>query len=364
MRLGYQHSTHYESSNRTQQFTVKTQNDLSLTLEYEHNGRVIHINKGTNKNQEDGQDSGFVLCSACNRWLFGENRIEDHIDSESNSYCPKNAKEEDIIRGIILFTVGTHDVATLKIPPPKNLEQSKTEAYYLTLKEALLQGLQIAFNLDESEVDGFITKEQTDNSKHDIILYETAEGGTGVIKAMTTTPGFTSTIDKAIELLHEHDPQVGCTKACYECLLNYYNQQEHAKLDRQLILPTLRQLETATATHIPPANQLQKLDDLLKACDSELERTVLKKIVDEGLPLPDEAQHIVYDKDVRIAKPGFFYKQQNIALFVDGPPHDEDYTKKDDAEKRKKIRALGYRVFTVHHSDIEQGIANLGQALE
>jgi ATP-dependent helicase YprA (DUF1998 family)/ribosomal protein L37AE/L43A len=362
MRLGYQHSTHYESSTKAQQFTVKTQNDLSLVLAYEHNGRIIHINKGTNKNQEDGQDAGFVLCSACNRWLFGENRIEDHIDSESNSHCPKNAKEEDIIRGIILFTVGTHDVATLKFPPLKNLEQSKIEAYYLTLKEALLQGLQIAFNLDESEVDGFITKEKNDNSKYDIILYETAEGGTGAIKALTTTPGFTNTIEKAIELLHEHDPQAGCTKACYECLLNYYNQQEHGKLDRHLILPTLKQLETATATHLPPANQQQKLDDLLKSCDSELERTVLKKIADEGLPLPDEAQHIVYDKDVRIAKPDFYYKQQNIALFVDGPPHDEDHVKRDDAEKRKKLKALGYRVYTIHHANIKEGIAKLASA--
>ncbi len=362
LRLGYQSSTHYEASDKTQQFAISTKDDLQLLVQYEHNGRIIHLNKGTNKNQEDGQDAGFVLCSACNRWLFGENKIDDHIDSESNSHCPKNAKEEDIIRGIILFTVGTHDVATIKIPPPKKLEESKTEAYYLTLKEALLQGLQIAFNLDESEVDGFITKEQNDNRKCDIILYEIAEGGTGAIKALTTTSGFTSTIDKAIELLHEHDLQVGCTKACYECLLNYYNQQEHGKLDRHLILSTLKQLETATVTHIPPANQQQKLDDLLKSCDSELERTVLRKIVEKGLLLPDEAQHIIYDKDVRIAKPDFYYRQQNIALFVDGPPHDEDYVKREDAEKRRKLKALGYRIYAIHHANIGEGIAKLTNA--
>jgi very-short-patch-repair endonuclease len=129
-------------------------------------------------------------------------------------------------------------------------------------------------------------------------------------------------------------------------------------------LPTLRQLESIKITHNPPANQQQKLEKLLAACDSELERTVLQKIADEGLPLPDEAQHIIYDKDVRIAKPDFYYKQQSIALFVDGPAHDQDYTKRDDEEKRKKIRALGYRVFTITYSDIEQGIATLRQGLE
>ena len=115
--------------------------------------------------------------------------------------------------------------------------------------------------------------------------------------------------------------------------------------------------------YTPPANQQQKLDDLLQACDSELERTVLRKIADEGLPLPDEAQHIIYDKDVRIAKPDFYYKQQNIALFVDGPVHDQDYSKRDDEEKRKKMRALGYRVFAVHHLDVESGITKLREAL-
>src|SRR5208283_4487697 len=111
-------------------------------------------------------------------------------------------------------------------------------------------------------------------------------------------------------------------------------QREHEKLDRNLILPTLRQLETAKTELVPPVDRKQRLEGLLKVCDSELERTVLQRIADKGLPLPDEAQHIIYDKDIRMAKPDFYYKQQNIALFVDGPPHDEDYVKKEDDEKR------------------------------
>ena len=97
-------------------------------------------------------------------------------------------------------------MATLKVPPPKNLTQDQIQAYYLTLQEALLQGMQIALNLDESEIDGFITQEITDPSRYDIILNETAGGGTGAIKALTTTAGFTNIIGKARELLHEHDP--------------------------------------------------------------------------------------------------------------------------------------------------------------
>ncbi|MCJ7430178.1 DEAD/DEAH box helicase [Candidatus Bathyarchaeota archaeon] len=362
MRLGYQSSTHYEAGDQTQEYTVTSENDLSLIIQYEHNGRIIHINKGTNRNQEDGQDAGFVLCSACNRWLFGEDRIDQHIDPESNSHCPKNAQKDDIIHSIILFTVGTHDVATLKISPPKDLKQSQTEAYYLTLKEALLQGLQIALNLDESEVDGFVSKEQADPSKCDIILYETAEGGTGAIKALTTPQGLAGVVARARELLHENDPQAGCNKACYECLLNYYNQREHEKLDRNLVLPTLRKLESAQPTQVPAVNQEQKLAELLKTCESELERNVLKGIATEGLPLPDKGQQIIYDGDVRIAKPDFYYKKEKITVFVDGPAHDEDYVKKDDEEKRKKLKALGYRVYVIHHANLDEGFAKLRRA--
>jgi very-short-patch-repair endonuclease len=303
-----------------------------------------------------------VLCSACNRWLFGEDRIDQHIDPESNSHCPKNAQKDDIIHSIILFTVGTHDVATLRISPPKDLKQSQTEAYYLTLKEALLQGLQIALNLDESEVDGIISKEQADPSKCDIILYETAEGGTGAIKAPTTPQGFAGVVARARELLHDNDPKAGCNKACYECLLNYYNQREHEKLDRNLVLPTLRKLESAQATQVPPVNQEQKLAELLKTCESELERNVLKRIATEGLPLPDKGQQIIYDGDVRIAKPDFYYKEEKITVFVDGPAHDEDYVKKDGEEKRKKLKALGYRVYVIHHANLDEGFAKLRRA--
>jgi len=369
MRLGYQISTHYEASDNTEEYTITADSDLSLTIQYEHNGRIIHVNKGTNRkginrSEEDGQETGFVLCSACNRWLFGEDKIDQHVDPESNSHCPKNAQRDDIIQGVMLFTLGTHDVATLKIPPPKDLKQSQTEAYYLTLKEALLLGVQIALNLDESEVDGFISQEQTDPSKYDIILYETAEGGTGAIKALTTPQGLASAVTRARELLHENDPKAGCAKACYECLLNYYNQREHEKLDRNLILPTLRKLESTQTTQTPPANPEQKLTELLKTCESELERTVLRRIADEGLPLPDKGQQIIYDGDVRIAKPDFYYKKEKITLFVDGPSHDEDYVRRDDEEKRKKLKALGYRVYMIHHANVNEGIARLKKAFD
>ena len=65
-RLGYEISTHYELGPKIENFEVFGNKKLTLNLKYEHNGRIIHLNRGTKKNQRDGQERGFVLCSACN----------------------------------------------------------------------------------------------------------------------------------------------------------------------------------------------------------------------------------------------------------------------------------------------------------
>jgi superfamily II DNA or RNA helicase/uncharacterized CHY-type Zn-finger protein len=362
-RLGYRTSTHYEMGDNIQEFEVTAKDGFSFTIRYEHNGKLIHLNRGTRKNQEDGQEAGFVLCSACNRWLFGEERIEDHLAEEGRGRCPKNAKEEDIIRGIFLFAVGTHDVATLRIPFPEGLDESQLDAFYLTMKEALLHGMQIVLNLDESEVDGMVLSERVDPSKREIVLYETAEGGTGAITALTEPAKLEQIAARAREILHEQDPASGCTKACYECLLNFYNQREHEMLDRNLVLPIFRRLEKVKIRKSVSLGLGGRLEELLKACGSDFERSVLRKMFDSGVPLPDEAQRIIYDGDRRVAKPDFFYRGRNTAVFVDGPPHDRDYVKKDDEEKRTELRRLGYRVFVISYKNVEDGISRLKSSL-
>ena len=358
-RLGYNVSTHYEMGDDVHEYNVMGSRGLGFTLRYEHNGKLIHLNQGTRKNQEDGQESGFVLCSACNRWLFGEDRIEDHLAEEGRGKCPKNAKEEDIIRNVFLFTMGAHDVATIRIPVPEWLDHTRFEDFCLTFQESLLHGMELALNLDDSEVDGMVLREKADPSKIDIILYETAEGGTGAITALAEPAKFEQVIARARELLHEQDPGGGCLRACYECLLNFYNQRDHDRLDRNLVLPALQELERVQIQKKVSEAFGSRLDQLLQTCGSEFERSVLLKMVDAGIPLPDEGQHIVYDGDRRVAKPDFFYKRRNIVVFVDGAPHDKDYVMKDDEDKRTELRRLGYRIFAISYKSVERDIARL-----
>jgi superfamily II DNA/RNA helicase/ribosomal protein L37AE/L43A len=343
IRRGYNISHHYERGPRVKKYIVKADKS-SFRIIYEHNGKIIAINRGTRKIEEDGQHSGFVFCNACNEWLSGS-KIKSHVEGG----CFRNATEDDIIQEIYLFTRDNHDVVTLDIPVPDTVLPDQKEAFYLSVKEAILQGIQISLNVEENEVKGMIKPNPKEEDIYKIIIFEKAEGGTGVIKALTDEHRLKDVFTRAREILHEGEE--GCKKACYECLLSYYNQMEHELLDRHLALTFLDKYRSFKIELEPDGDNL---GELKKKCDSDFERVVLDKIVESGLPVPDKAQKILYDKKgVPIAKPDFFY-DPNIAVFVDGPVHEKEYMKEEDKKKRDKLRALGYTVISI--KDVSQVI--------
>jgi len=63
-RLGYDLSTHYEMGDRIEKYVITGGDGALMNVKYEHNGRLVHLNKGTKRNEEDGQENGFTLCSA------------------------------------------------------------------------------------------------------------------------------------------------------------------------------------------------------------------------------------------------------------------------------------------------------------
>jgi superfamily I DNA/RNA helicase len=78
-------------------------------------------------------------------------------------------------------------------------------------------------------------------------LYESAEGGAGVLRQLVDDPrAFSRVAREALQLCH-FDPDTGadqrrapssredCEAACYDCLMSYSNQREHDLLDRQKI---------------------------------------------------------------------------------------------------------------------------------
>jgi len=346
--FGYEITAHY-SPQIAKQVSVSMQKDdkTLLTLSYEHNGKITTINHGQRTKKGDQiKVQGFHYCSACHRWL-SETGLREHFEDDSNTKCRSNGKPEDIIRDAWIILEGTHDVIQIDVPKPEEIWD--IASYYTTLKEAFKQAIMRTFHLDENEIDAFTTQNPENEEQHRIVIYEVEEGGLGILNALIKNKLLLKAlIDKAIEVIHI-DPEThtetddACTKACYNCLLHFWNQREHNIIDRNQIIDTLKLLQTADA-------EVDLKDDqyslLISQCQSDFERNVLSELRNKGYRLPDEAQKIINEGDEIITVADFFYKP-NITVFVDGPDHEKDYVEHGDQRKRKRIKGLGYRVIEI-----------------
>jgi hypothetical protein len=360
MRLGYNVSEHYHRGPKVSLWNVAQGGNEILSLCYEHNGRILRVNEGTRKAEADNQENGFTLCTACNRWIFGEENVERHLDSNNKAYhCWRNAKEEDIIRNLTLYTESLHDVITLDCEPSEDIEPENYEGFYNTLAQAIIQGLQISMNIDVGEVTTFLLPRNEGRSS--ILLYESAEGGAGILDSLQQTGVMHDVVHRAREILHEFDSEEDqCERACYGCLCNYYNQSVHEILDRNLVLPFLARLGRSKV--VPEEQDGDRYEELLKLCKSDLERKVLRAIIGHKLPLPTEAQKTIYDKDEPVAQADFYYSKENLVVFVDGPDHDKDYVRESDRKKRDRLDALGLRIFVIRYDEnLDQRMVDLGK---
>lgn len=113
-----------------------------------------------------------------------------------------------------------------------------------------------------------------------------------------------------------------CEAACYDCIMNYGNQKDHGTLDRHSIREYLLEL-AGSALEASPGEKPRPdhLSDLMKRCDSELEREWLRFVDERGLNLPTHAQYWVRECGTKV---DFFYDlgAEKVAVFVDGPVHD------------------------------------------
>jgi hypothetical protein len=352
-RQGYDINSYYERSD-PQAYELEG-NEIKARVTYEGSANIVLINGGLRDADEDDLN-GFALCMECNRWLTSEDQIENHVDEEDPD-CYANASEEAIKREIELFSEGQHDTVTLTTPLPGDIEPGQTEEFYRTLKETIYQGILVAFDLDEEEIDTFVKPATGQHGQVAIVIYETSEGGAGVLHSLMDEARFRKVVREAQTVLHGDPDDDGCERACYECLLSFYNQREHESLDRTLVESWLKNMETAILEELAREGREknnEKFKELLEKCDSSFERDVLRVIRDEGFELPDEAQKVIYDGNEPVAKPDFFYERtgRSIAVFVDGPSHKKDYVKQDDDEKRTRLKAMGYRVVPI--TDVEQ----------
>jgi hypothetical protein len=104
--------------------------------------------------EREGEPRGFTLCGKCHRWLVVEGTDEKHVRTPTQrGECPQAAQAGDLLGRLWLRKRVRSDLALLDAPLPEGM---KAEPFYTTLLHTWLRALMVAFNLDESELDGFL----------------------------------------------------------------------------------------------------------------------------------------------------------------------------------------------------------------
>jgi len=131
--------------------------------------------------------------------------------------------------------------------------------------------------------------------------------------------------------------------------MSYGNQRDHRSLDRMEVRDVLLRLARAEVVTSPTVEpRALHLERLRKACASELERHFLDLLDAKGLRLPDHAQHCL-DVPGGMTVPDFYYAEQGVAVYVDGPPHDFPDRQERDAALTAALMDIGVTVLRFHH---------------
>jgi hypothetical protein len=225
-------------------------------------------------------------------------------------------------------------------------------AVMASFQAALKIAIQSYYQLEDAELAAEPLPDS--DNRRVILLYESAEGGAGVLGRLVDDPQALSEVARvALELCHFHHEtgddlghgprtQEPCEAACYDCLMSYGNQPDHRMLDRKEIRDRLLQLASATVVGSPTAvPRSQHLAGLRAQCQSSLERQWLDVIEANGYRLPSHAQRLIVECGTR---PDFVYENHFTVIYVDGPHHEYPDRQQRDRDKQTCLEDAGWTV--------------------
>lgn len=327
LRMGYDLRTgvRFTALDRHRQATVYVDDQPFAQLTYAPAATIWRINLGWRR-RKNQQQYGFVLDVERGYWARNEQMEDDPSD-------PMSARTKRVIpyvedsRNCLLFE------------PIIDVEPEEMAS----LQAALKRAIEACYQMESNEL--AVEPLPNVDTRRLLLFYEAAEGGAGVLRHLVDDPDALSVVAcEALQICH-FDPETGedqhrhpraredCEAACYDCLLSYSNQRDHALLDRHSIRDTLGFLARATVMSSPTADPREEhLHKLLKLCQSQLEKDWLQYIYDNGLRLPDDAQVLVKACGTR---PDFIYDSEGAyaAIYVDGSYHDYPHRQERDREQ-------------------------------
>ncbi len=335
MRMGYDVRTgvRFDASSRAATVHAADGAEL-LRLTYGHAATLWRINMGW-KRRRDDQPPGFMLDVERGYWARSQQETEDDQDPMSPSHKQVVPFVEDH-RNCLLLEPAQHLAAPAMA----------------SLQPALKTAIQVIYQLEDNE----LSAEPLPNAgnRRIILLYESAEGGAGVLRQLLDDAAVLPAVAREALRLCHFDPDTGqdlrrapgskedCEAACYDCLMSYTNQTDHKLLDRKLICDFLMQLAASTVKASPvAADRAEHLRRLKALCESNLEREWLDWLEAHNLRLPDAAQKLVEACNTRS---DFFYSDLGVVVYIDGPDHDLPDLKAKDEQVTRCLEDAGHTV--------------------
>ncbi|MDP9418658.1 MAG: DEAD/DEAH box helicase [Actinomycetota bacterium] len=349
LEVSYRYATHGDRPGRIDATTTLGARPL-LELTYGDAATVRLSNVGRRR-RKDEADRGFWLDTITGRWLSDKQAADTTVDAADLADLadvPTRAK-------VIPYVEDTRNLVVLR--HADQLDDTTAT----TLRYALERGAEAWFQLEDVE----LTSEQLpDPAKRGRALFtESAEGGAGVLRRLVLEPDAVAQVARiALQRCHfdpdtsadqDHAPGAGerCERACYDCLLSYANQLDHALIDRHRVRDLLVDLARSTTTAGAGGRTRAEARSILDAlADSSLERRFVEWLDERGHRLPDRAQVTVSEAR---ARPDLVYDLPwgPVAVFVDGPVHDHAAQAECDADAEERLIDLGWSVVRAGYDD-------------
>jgi hypothetical protein len=227
-----------------------------LLLQYGSSATITRINLGLRRRKERSSH-GFDINPSTGWWGRGLG------DDDSDGPNPGRVAAQRVVP----FVQDQKNALLLRFFDDENLSAT-TRA---TFQHAVRRAIELVYQLEEGEL--LVEPLPDRERRRGLLFYEATEGGAGVLTRLVHEPDAMARVaHEALRLMHLDlpdwradatlpsaealaDTPDACVRACYRCVLSYFNQPDHDAVDRTDI-PTrrllLRLAQIATAVHDAP----------------------------------------------------------------------------------------------------------------